>query len=225
MNGDQANHIQGATKSFKFFLKNDRDFVDLDRVYTWVKCNKDFNGFYMTDYRNELFDAFETILLYNKDIFSEADRSNLIHNAFELAFLGAKSYQIPSLLSNYLTAKETSPNPFKTFFWHISKIVSFTEHRSSFKSLRSFILEMLADVLSRLNLDIWDPSGDENIRHFKLDLIDLQCRMQSESCLNKATSYFESIPADFFLSPNDHQLSYFFYKKKNFFQIFLKDTC
>lgn len=209
MNGDLAIHTQGTSKSFKLFLKNDRDFVDLDRVYTWVKCNKDFNGFYMSDYQNELFDAFETILLHNKDVFSEADRSNLIHNAFELAFLGSKSYQIPGLLSNYLTDKESSPNPFRTFFWHISKIVSFTEHRSSFKNLRGFILEMLADVMNRLNLDIWDTSGDENLRHFKLDLIELQCRMQSENCLNKATSYFESIPVDFFLSPNDHQLSYF----------------
>lgn len=206
-NGDQANHLQGTIKNFKFFLKADRDFVDLDRVYTWVKCNKDFNGFYITDYRNELFDSFETILLNNKDVFSEADRSNLIHNAFELAFLGSKSYQIPSLLSNYLTEKETSPIPFRTFFWHINKIATLTEHRSSFKNLRAFILEMLADVLNRIGLNIWDANGDENIRYFKLDLIELECRMQSEECLNKATSFYQQISEDFFLSPNEIQLS------------------
>ncbi|RNA36671.1 endoplasmic reticulum aminopeptidase 2 isoform X2 [Brachionus plicatilis] len=205
--GDQANHVQGMTTQFKFFLTGDRDFVDLDRVYTWVKCNKDFNGFYITDYRNELFEAFEAILLHDMTVFSDADRSNLIHNAFELAFLGSKSYQIAALLSNYLTDKETSPSPFRTFFWHVKKIASISEHRSSFKNLRSFILEMLADVLNRLGLDIWDNSGDESIRNFKIDLIDLECRMQSEKCLNKATGYYEEISEDFFLSPSDHQLA------------------
>ncbi len=37
---------------------------------------------------------------------SAADGSNLIHNAFELAYLGTQSYRIPVLISNYLPKED-----------------------------------------------------------------------------------------------------------------------
>ncbi|CAF0936439.1 unnamed protein product [Brachionus calyciflorus] len=200
-------HTTGSIREFEFFLANDRDHFDLDRVYTWVKCNKDFTGFYVTEYKNELFEVFESVLLENKDLFTIGDRSNLIHNAFELAFLGSKSYAIPNLLSNYLTQKETSMIPFKTFIWHINKIATIIEHRSSFKNLRSFILQMIGEVGSRLNLDLWDDSGDAQTRLLKADLVEFQCRMQSAQCLNKATELFETISDDYFVSPNSGEFN------------------
>jgi len=68
--------------------------------------------------------------------FSTADRVNLIHVAFELAYLGSKSYRIPSLLVEYMKTVEARNTPWQTFFWHINKIVAITEHRPSFKNLR-----------------------------------------------------------------------------------------
>ena len=53
---------------------------------------------------------------------SPTDCANLIHNAFELAYLGAKSYRIPSLLVNYLATNENSLRPWKTFIYHMNKI-------------------------------------------------------------------------------------------------------
>lgn len=129
----------------------------------------------------------------------------MIHNAFELAFLGSKSYQIPNLLANYLTEKETSIIPFKTFIWHINKIANILEHRASFKNLRAFILEMLTSVTNRLNLNIWDDSGSHQIRLLKADLVEFQCRMQAESCLNKATELYETIPQDYFFAPSVYE--------------------
>ena len=39
----------------------------LDREYTWIKCNRNFNGFYMTDYFNKDFEAFEKLIKNNDD--------------------------------------------------------------------------------------------------------------------------------------------------------------
>ena len=37
----------------------------MDREYTWIKCNRNFNGFYMTDYFNKDFEAFEKLIRNN----------------------------------------------------------------------------------------------------------------------------------------------------------------
>ena len=50
------------------------------------------------------------------------DCSNLIHNAFELAYEGTQSYRIPALVVNYLATIEDSLIPWKTFIYHMNKI-------------------------------------------------------------------------------------------------------
>ncbi|CAF0707260.1 unnamed protein product [Brachionus calyciflorus] len=205
INGAVVNHLGGSTLEFVYFLQGINGQLDLDRRYTWIKCNTDFKGFYVTDYTNNLFDAFETILLSNRSVFSPADRSNLIHNAFELAFLGSKSYAIPNLLSNYLTEVETDVTPFQTFIWHINKVANIIEHRPSFKKLRGFINGMLNAVVNRLGIDIWENTGGHLLKLLKADLVDFQCRMQIESCLNKATEWFEQIPEGFFFFPDSFE--------------------
>ena len=126
---------------------------------------------------------------------------NLIHVAFELAFLGSKSYQIPSMLIEYLQMVEARNAPWQTFFWHIKKIVAITEHRHSFKNLRDFSIE-LVKVLS-VRLDVWEVRGDHEENVLKISLVDFLCRMQEEQCILKATEKFNTIPSQYFLLPDD----------------------
>jgi len=56
-------HLSGDIKEFSFFLDDFEGVFDgLDRRYTWVKCNNEFRGFYVTDYAPSIFDAFTEIL-------------------------------------------------------------------------------------------------------------------------------------------------------------------
>jgi hypothetical protein len=56
-------HLSGQIKEFSFFLDEFEGIYDgLDRRYTWVKCNNEFRGFYVTDYAQAIFDAFTNIL-------------------------------------------------------------------------------------------------------------------------------------------------------------------
>ena len=83
-------HLVGTVKEFEYFLKETQGFFKLfrisdiktrilyafniflgeyplDREYTWIKCNKNFNGFYVTDYFDRDFEAFEKLIKNNDD--------------------------------------------------------------------------------------------------------------------------------------------------------------
>ena len=60
-------HLQGSVYSFEYFLRGKEARLLLDRQYTWIKCNRNFDGFYMTDYFDTAFEAFEVLLRNNDD--------------------------------------------------------------------------------------------------------------------------------------------------------------
>lgn len=75
------------------------------------------------------------LFFYCFKTFSQADRANLIHVSYALAYLGSKSYATPALLSSYLELNELSYAPWRTFVWHLNKLAVVLEHRPAFKSL------------------------------------------------------------------------------------------
>ena len=62
-------HAAGSIREFTYFLNDKSGQIDLDRRYTWVKCNNDFKGYYVTDYSAQLFQAFDQILASNPEVF------------------------------------------------------------------------------------------------------------------------------------------------------------
>lgn len=62
---------------------------------------------------------------------------------------------------------------------------------------------MVSEVLGRLDIDLWENSADHQKSLLKLNMIDFVCRMQSEVCLNKASSLFQRIPSDYFSSTGE----------------------
>lgn len=131
-----AEHTLGDIEEFSYFLRDSEGSIGLKKRYTWVKCNKDFRGYYVTDYSDANFQALENVLINRPDVFSIGDRSNLIHVAYSLAYLGSKSYSTPAFLTNYLEAWERDYVPWRTFTWHMSKIATILEHRPGFASLK-----------------------------------------------------------------------------------------
>jgi hypothetical protein len=66
--GSTDQHTIGSERDFKFLLTKKEDSMPLDRRYTWVKCNQDFKGYYITDYSKEVFAAIEAVLLSNPEV-------------------------------------------------------------------------------------------------------------------------------------------------------------
>lgn len=61
-------HLSGNIREFTYFLRVESGYIDLDRHYTWVKCNNDFRGYYVLDYSAQLFAVFDEILSRNKEV-------------------------------------------------------------------------------------------------------------------------------------------------------------
>ena len=67
--------------------------------------------------------------------FNVADKANLLHSTFSLAFQGTENYFQATELANYLT-NELEYVPWKVFIYHINTISSIAEHKPSFKDIR-----------------------------------------------------------------------------------------
>ena len=61
-------HMTGNIHEFTFFLSLETGQIDLDRRYSWVKCNNDFRGYYVVDYSAQLLAAFDEVLSSSKDV-------------------------------------------------------------------------------------------------------------------------------------------------------------
>lgn len=200
-NGDESQHIQGNVTNFTFFLNTDKGSKILGGQFTWVKCNKDFSSFFVSDYSNEIFEGLIQVLNAKTELFTSSDRANLIHDMYMLAFNGEKSYEIPSELSNYLELKEVDYVPWKIFTWHLTKLAAVLEHRTSFSKLASFGT-IIANSLTN-KYDIFSNTGSQTEILLKSTILEFICRMQFEPALLNATNVFNNISNEYFDAPNN----------------------
>jgi len=155
--------------------------------------------------------------------FKVADRANLLHTSFSLAYLGSKSYSVPALLTSYLSNNELDYVPWRVFTWHMNRVARILEHRPTFIELKvntlfsifssslllffifyninkDFSTYIIRNLVEKIN--IWDDTGSHQQRLLKTSVIDFLCRMQDARCLTNATRVFERINQDYFTNPN-----------------------
>lgn len=61
--GTLGDPLGGTPYSFTYWLTQTFGEIVIPGRYDWIKCNKDFNGYYITEYGTRLFSSFETVLL------------------------------------------------------------------------------------------------------------------------------------------------------------------
>ena len=127
---------------------------NLDRKYTWVYCNEDFKGYYLNQYSQQIFEAFSEALQINvvslneifsryhkillcllivfQNAFNRAERANIIHNSFTLAYANKFDYDIPAKIVAYLDYREQDYVPWRTFTYHVSRIATVLEHKPGY---------------------------------------------------------------------------------------------
>ena len=60
--GTSTQHIAGQLVEFEYFLTSTEGSIDLSRRFTWVKCNKEFKGYYVTEYLDSNYEIFQFLL-------------------------------------------------------------------------------------------------------------------------------------------------------------------
>jgi hypothetical protein len=58
----------GDTLEFDFYLGSETGSLTLNRSYSWIKCNKNFRGYYLTSYSDYNFEAVEYVLRNSNNV-------------------------------------------------------------------------------------------------------------------------------------------------------------
>ncbi|CAF1214222.1 unnamed protein product [Didymodactylos carnosus] len=144
-NHANQNHTVDIEPLNPFYLDSSQLSVTIkDKYFTWIKCNKNFTGFYVTSYNytqndtvtnassNLIWKHFESVLLDAPKVFSNEDKTNLIHDAFLLSYNGIIEYEIPLRIVKTLRITNNKEYvPWKTFAWHWDNLADVMMHREN----------------------------------------------------------------------------------------------
>ena len=226
-------NLVGEDVEINFFLKSiNEQTVAFPRRFTWIKCNKDFRGFYLTKYSEpdfesltDLLDTVPTVINYTyiyiafilfkfilfisiklQQKFSIGDQANILNDAYTQAFEGSASYVYPALTTTFLQTAASSLVPWRVFTWHIGRIATILEQRASFVNVKNFAHTIVQEYLASVSQDqesLWNDMGTHTERLLKTTIIDLECRLQDLECLTRASAEFEKIPSQYFQDPDN----------------------
>ncbi|KAJ8923593.1 hypothetical protein NQ315_010172 [Exocentrus adspersus] len=118
---------------------------ELDSNISWIKANVNQTGFYRVMYGEEIWRAIIDKLRKNHKVFSAADRSSLIDDAFSLCRAGLLNASIPLELSLYLT-KEKEYVPWATAINHLKTWARRLSESLSYKMFLKYMRRLLKPI-------------------------------------------------------------------------------
>lgn len=203
-NASDSNLIGQSNETIDFFLETQHETQYFpEKLYTWIKCNRDFQGFYVTEYTSTLalWESFSSIIELQPTFFSDEDKINLIHDTFLLAYKGVIDYIEPLRLMKSLVKTNTNQYViWKTFQWHWEILADIVEYRADlWTKFRNFAINDI--VLSSTTIDEileTNSTEDHNIKLLSGLKFSFLCRMDHEEAIEKASALFRSIPIDYF---------------------------
>lgn len=143
-------------KQRQWFHKGDKQIkISWNRMSGWLKLNSDQIGFYRVNYDEDNWKALADQLKKNHTVLSEADRANLIDDAFELAKTD-KMTQVQALqLTEYLN-NEKAYVPFVTALGSLGYIGGMLLLRPGYKTYERYILQAVRPLVEDLG---WEDKG------------------------------------------------------------------
>lgn len=130
----------------------------------WIKVNVNQTGFYRVTYSEEMWTSIISVLHNNHTIFSPADRSNLIDDAFTLCRAGILNATIPLELSLYLL-NERDFVPWATAIEHLQLWTKKMSETAGFKKYVTFVKTLLGPVTTYVG---WNDTGSYSTRWERL---------------------------------------------------------
>ncbi|CAF0971628.1 unnamed protein product [Brachionus calyciflorus] len=191
--------VGGDTREFKYFLDKKQGIFELDRNFSWIKCNSDFRGYYLVNYEERNLDILNQILAYNYSAFSTEDRTEIVFETYFQALKGDKSYNKIKNITKLVTTNENTYITWNALLWNLKKLKTLTEFRPSFKELSDYFIPLLTNKYSFDEL--WNDSDIHSVKQIKSEILGVLCEMESEKCILKAKELFDLIPSEYFRNP------------------------
>ncbi|XP_030272805.1 endoplasmic reticulum aminopeptidase 2 [Sparus aurata] len=166
------------------------DSIHIEEDVSWVKVNTDMTGYYVVHYEDGGWDEITKLLLENHTALSYKDRTQLIHNSFQLVTAGHLPLNKALDLIGYLQL-ETHTVPLLEGLGYLETFYRIIEKRNEFdltKSLGAYILWFFRAVIDR---QTWSDKGSISERRLRSEVLSLACHLDDPPCLERARQSFK----------------------------------
>ncbi|TSM85984.1 Endoplasmic reticulum aminopeptidase 2 [Bagarius yarrelli] len=170
-----------SSEEKRHILETKSGLLILDQEVDWVKFNTDMNGYYITHYDTDGWNALIHLLQVNHSAVSFKDRTNLIHNAFQLVTAGRMTLDQALDLITYLKS-ETHNAPLLRGIGYLESFYKMIEKRNIAdvtQYLKSYILQYFSHVIDR---QTWSDEGTVSDRRLRSELLSLACDLGHSPC-------------------------------------------
>ncbi|CAF1247472.1 unnamed protein product [Rotaria sordida] len=188
----------------KFILENEQENRVLPgKSYSWIKCNRNFQSFYVTEYifPSITWQRFTSVLEAEPPFFSNEDKVNLMQDTFLLAYKGLVDYSEPlRIVRSLVQINMTQYVHWKTFQWHWETLAELVDYLpDTLTKFENFsIQQILSNGVTLDNIVALNLNENHNTKLVKSLQFALLCRMNHQSAIEKASALFKSIPIEYF---------------------------
>ncbi|XP_058852536.1 endoplasmic reticulum aminopeptidase 2-like [Acipenser ruthenus] len=173
----------------RHLLQTQSDTIELEGEVSWVKFNADMNGYYVVHYEGDGWDSLIHLLDRNHTALSHKDRSNLIHNAFQLVSAGRLTLDRALDLSRYLR-HEAHNIPLLQGLGYLEAFYRMIEKRNITdvaQNLKNYILQYFKAVIDK---QTWSDEGSVSDRRLRSEVLGLACDLGYPPRVKKAHQLF-----------------------------------
>ncbi|MGH0155716.1 UNVERIFIED_CONTAM: hypothetical protein FKN15_054027 [Acipenser sinensis] len=167
----------------RHLLETQSDTIKLEGEVSWVKFNADMNGYYVVHYEGDGWDSLIHLLDRNHTALSHKDRTNLIHNAFQLVSAGRLTLDRALDLSRYLR-HEAHNIPLLQGLGYLEAFYRMIEKRNI---TDNYILQYFKAVIDK---QTWSDEGSVSDRRLRSEVLGLACDLGYPPCVKKAHQLF-----------------------------------
>ncbi|CAH6789074.1 Enpep [Phodopus roborovskii] len=166
----------------------------------FLKINPDHIGFYRVNYEAQTWDSIAGTLSSNHLIFSVADRTSFIDDAFALARAQLLNYGKALNLTRYLKSEEDFL-PWQRAISALTYIISmFEDDRELYPMIKTYFQGQVKPIADSLG---WQDNGSHIEKLLRASVLGFACKMEDREALNNASQLFdkwlqknESIPVN-----------------------------
>ncbi|CAF1192609.1 unnamed protein product [Adineta steineri] len=175
------------------------------KSYSWIKCNRDFTGYYVTEYSSssssDIWQHLSTALEGQPVFFSNEDRVNLLQDTFLLSYNGLVDYKEPLRIVRTLIKMNIEEYVhWRTFQWHWDTLANLVDYLPNIlDKFQTFAHQQILsggetlDTILTLN-----PTDNDNTKLIKGLKFEFLCRMNHADSIRKASELFKTIPIQYF---------------------------
>lgn len=148
----------------------------------WIIFNVEAVGLYLVDYDKENWDLIIDHMLEAPTLLPTINRVLLIHNAFNLAWVGRMQYDTFFSLLDYLE-QEQEYLPWKTAIYCFTELDTLVKRTAVYPMYMGYIRGIIASAYDKAATLYPDPEESSESMHQSVQITSTGCKYQMDSCM------------------------------------------